>query len=90
MAVRTAKVVSSKSDCDSNFPASLQDANSELLALVSEVAADFAVWPTQRDEVLQRATRIIGRSGRETDSVRDRLTEQMGLAKLVWYRPRLS
>jgi two-component system response regulator GlrR len=69
------------------FPLISRDANSELLALVSEVAADFAVWPTQHDEVLQRATRIIGRSAREADSVRDRLTEQMGMAKLVGADP---
>jgi len=69
------------------FPLLSADASSELLALVSDVAADFAVWPTQRDEVLQRATRIVGRSARVTDSIRDRLTEQMGLAKLVGADP---
>src|SRR6185437_14369552 len=32
------------------FPLLSADASSELLTLVSDVAADFAVWPTQRDE----------------------------------------
>jgi two-component system response regulator GlrR len=65
------------------FPVLSRDANSKLLALVSEVAADFVVWPTQREEVLQRARRVIMRSGRDVDSVRDRLTHEMGLARLV-------
>jgi DNA-binding NtrC family response regulator len=69
------------------FPILSRDANSKLLALVAEVAADFVVCPTQREEVLQRAARIIGRSGREIDSIRDRLTDEMGLARLVGLDP---
>jgi two-component system response regulator GlrR len=69
------------------FPILSADANPKLLALVAEVAADFVVCPTQREEVLQRAARIIRRAGREIDSIRDRLTDEMGLARLVGLDP---
>lgn len=64
-----------------------RDANSELLALVSEIADDFAVWPTHRDEVLQRVQRIIGTAGAKGDLVRDRLSDEMGLSRLVGNDP---
>jgi DNA-binding NtrC family response regulator len=69
------------------FPILSQGANSKLLALVAEVAADFVVCPTEREEVVQRAARIIRRSGREIDSIRDRLTDELGLARLVGLDP---
>ncbi len=69
------------------FPILSRDANSKLLALVAEVAADFVVCPTHREEVLQRALRIIGRSCREIDSIRNRLTDELGLARLVGLDP---
>jgi DNA-binding NtrC family response regulator len=69
------------------FPILSTEANSSLLALVSEVAADFAVWPAEPEEVLQRVMRIIGHASHEIDSVWDRLTQAIGLARLVGTDP---
>jgi DNA-binding NtrC family response regulator len=69
------------------FPILSTDANAGQLALVAEVAADFAVWPTQPNEVLQRVNRIIGRATRGIDLIGERLTNEIGLAQLVGREP---
>ena len=55
----------------------------QLLRQVSELATDFAIWPTRCEEILQRAKRIVGQSNCEVDTIRDRLIDEMGLRQLV-------
>jgi len=69
------------------FPILSTETGAELLRLVSEVAADFAVWPTRACEVQQRLLRIVGRPQADVDLVSDRLTEELGLAMLVGKDP---
>ena len=64
-----------------------EQASEELLQTVSAVAADFVMRPARREEITQRVTRILGRSGSEVEAVRDRLMDEMGLARLVGKAP---
>jgi len=68
------------------FPIVSREAGVGLMELVSEVAADFAVWPTNRDEIVHRVARLLGPAP-AADSLRDRLTDEMGLARLVGSDP---
>jgi DNA-binding NtrC family response regulator len=63
------------------------DSDEQLLRLVSDLASDFAIWPTRREEIQQRAKRLLGYGGSEADIVRDRLLEQMRLGQLVGKDP---
>ncbi len=60
-----------------------EQASEELLQIASTVAADFVMRPARREEIIQRVTRILGRPGSEVEAVRDRLMDEMGLARLV-------
>lgn len=60
-----------------------EQAGEELLQIASAVAADFVMRPARREEIIQRVTRILGRAGSEVEAVRDRLMDEMGLARLV-------
>jgi two-component system response regulator GlrR len=64
-----------------------EGADEELMHRVVEVADDFAFCPLRRTELERRVTRLLGPERSTVDSVRARLTEEMGLSQLVWSDP---
>jgi two-component system response regulator GlrR len=61
-------------------------ADQELLCAAAKATTDFMTWPAQREELIQRVTRILGEA-RERQSVRDRLIDEKSLAALVGNDP---
>ena len=64
-----------------------QSADEELLHTAAEVADDFTLWPTRQEELRHRVTRLLPPAPGTIESVRARLTEEMGLAQLVGNDP---
>ncbi len=64
-----------------------QGADAELLHTALEAADDFTLWPTRQEELRHRVARLLGPARSTVESVRARLTEEMGLAQLVGHDP---
>jgi DNA-binding NtrC family response regulator len=58
------------------------EASDGLLNATSEAVDDFVLWPTRKEELQQRITRIIG-PRQDLESVRERLIGEIGLTSLV-------
>ncbi len=59
----------------------------ELLHTALRAADDFTLWPTRQEELRHRILRLLGPRQHPVESVRARLTEEMGLAQLVGKAP---
>ncbi len=64
-----------------------QGADEELLHTALKAADDFTLWPTRQEELRHRVARLLGPARSTVESVRARLTEEMGLAQLVGHDP---
>ena len=64
-----------------------EHAGEELLHTALEAADDFTLWPTRQEELRHRVARLLGPEPGPVESVRARLTEEMGLAQLVGNDP---
>lgn len=60
-----------------------RESDEKLLRIASEAAADFLFWPLRKDEFVRRVERILGREVNDPESIRRRLTQEIGLAQLV-------
>jgi len=58
-----------------------------LLESASEFLDDFVLWPTSREEIVQRIGRLVTFSGKPSDSVGARLLQEIGFAQLVGEDP---
>jgi two-component system, NtrC family, response regulator GlrR len=63
------------------------EADASLLQAASETADDFMFSPIRTPELHQRIARILGPEGGSIESIRWRMTEEMGLAQLVGNDP---
>ena len=59
----------------------------ELLQRASEFLDDFVLWPTSREEIVQRIRRLVTSSGKASDPVGARLLQEIGFAQLVGEDP---
>ena len=59
------------------------ESDDELVRMASEAAADFILGPLRKGEFVSRVERILGKEGDDAESIRYRLTQEMGLAELV-------
>jgi DNA-binding NtrC family response regulator len=59
------------------------DPEPSLLRLAVESVDDFILWPIRQGEWIERVTRMLRPQRQDVLSVRSRLTEELGLAKLV-------
>ena len=63
------------------------DAEPSLLRIAAESVDDFIFWPIRQGEWIERVTRMLGPQRQDVPCVRSRLTEELGLAKLVGNDP---
>ncbi|HEV2382493.1 MAG TPA: sigma-54 dependent transcriptional regulator [Terriglobia bacterium] len=63
------------------------DSDPELLQRVADTADDFIFWPPRKDELQGRIGRLLGKSPRDLDMVREQLTQELSLAQLVGRDP---
>lgn len=63
------------------------DTEEELLRAASEAVDDFVFWPIRKEELRYRLVRILRGAGHDVDSVRRRLTMEMGLSQLAGNDP---
>jgi len=63
------------------------DAEQSVLRIVAGAADDFILWPIRNGEWIERITRMLGHRRQDIVSVRSRLTEEIGLVKLVGQDP---